>query len=53
MADLYGSVRLLVKPLVLICLADVLREKNIVSYLINWLISRLIMTDEDSLKCRR
>ena len=37
-----GSIRLLVKPLLLICTADLLREKNTVP----WLISRLIMTAE-------
>ena len=42
-----GSVRLLVKPLVLICTADLLGEKNTVP----WLISRLIMAAEHSLSC--
>ena len=35
---LFGLVRLVYKPLVLICTADLLGEKNIVP----WLISRLI-----------
>jgi len=40
----YGLVRLVYKPLVLICTADLLGEKNIVP----WLISRLIMAAEQS-----
>jgi len=43
-----GSVRLLVKALVLIYTADLLGEKNIVS----WLISRLITTAEHFLSCK-
>ena len=39
-----GSVRLVYKPLVLICMADLLGEKNIVP----WLKNRLIMAAEQS-----
>jgi len=41
-----GSVRLLVKPFMLICTHDLLGEKNTVL----WLISRLIMAAEPCLK---
>jgi len=37
-----GSVRLAVKPLVLICMADYFREKNIIPWLISQRISWLI-----------
>ena len=43
-----GSVRLLVKPLVLICMADLLGEKNIVP----WLISRLLIMAAEHSQCQ-
>jgi len=44
----HGTVRLAVKPLVLICMADFFREKNIVPWLISQRISWLIRPAEHS-----